>query len=50
MTGWQRKSWTLQKQEDAGATGTSLGQARNVKIAMAGLSQSGLYALVACKQ
>jgi len=50
QTSWQCKTWTLQKQEDATAAGAWLGQARNVHIASAGLSQSGLYVVLACKQ
>jgi hypothetical protein len=50
QTGWQCKSWTLQKQEDAAAVGSWLGQARTVQMSSAGLSQSGLYNVVACKQ
>jgi hypothetical protein len=54
QAGWQCKSWTLQKldQDPNGAApvGTWLGQAKNVEISAAGLSQSGLIGVVACKQ
>jgi len=50
QTNWQCKSWTLQKQEDAAPVGTWLGQAKNVEISAAGLSQSGLMGVLACKQ
>ena len=41
QTNWQCKSWTLEKQEDAAAVGTWLGQARNAEMAAAGLSVGG---------
>jgi hypothetical protein len=47
---WQCKSWMLQKEEDAAATGTWLGQSRDVHVSVAGLSQSGLYTVLACKR
>jgi hypothetical protein len=50
QTGWQCKSWTLEKQEDTSAVGTWLGQARNAQIAAAGLSVAGRFTVVACKQ
>jgi hypothetical protein len=50
QAGWQCRSWTLQKQEDASAVGTWLGQSRDVLMATAGLSQSGLSSIVACKR
>ena len=50
QTAWQCRSWTLQKQEDATAVGSWLGQAKNVHLAAAGLSQAGLSSVVACKR
>jgi hypothetical protein len=50
QTGWQCRSWTLQKQEDAAAVGSWLGQANTVQITAAGLSQAGLSNVVACKR
>jgi hypothetical protein len=40
----------FQKQEDASAVGTWLGQSRDVLLSAAGLSQSGLSSVVACKR
>jgi hypothetical protein len=50
QTGWQCRSWTLQKQEDAASVGSWLGQASAVHLAAAGLSQAGLSSVVACKR
>jgi hypothetical protein len=50
QTGWQCRSWMFQKQEDASAVGTWLGQSRDVLLSAAGLSQSGLSSVVACKR
>ncbi|HEX5108433.1 MAG TPA: hypothetical protein VFV95_08310 [Vicinamibacterales bacterium] len=47
---WQCKSWTLQKDQDAAATGQWLGVTRDHMLTSAGLSQSGMYTVVACRR
>ena len=50
QTSWQCKSWVFQRQADASEIGTWLGPAKTVQISTAGLSQAGMYSVVACKQ
>ena len=50
QTGWQCKSWTLKKGEDAAAVGTWLGQASNVQLSSNGIDVAWHSHVVACKQ